>query len=298
MTRNRTLQILPRLRIAHRLRALFGAAATVTSPWRLVVWEIIFFPLRPLIMLAGWITKSDPSTSWKWITWIFGGNINGFHLTRSGRFISIRSGTADLFTLYEINSKNIYDPPEEAINIIEQISVPLRILDLGSNIGLFALEALRIWPRSSVISFEPDPDNFAILEKNLYANHDLKWQIIQAGASVKDGNIPFLSGHFAVSRISSGANQWNTRVEVVDIFPYLQECDFLKMDIEGGEWTILQDARLKTLTARVIVLEYHPWGCPTHNPEKTAREALEKIGFQVGPPEDLEEGAGTFWAWR
>lgn len=287
-----------KLRIAHRQRVLRGAAAAVKSPWRFVARELMFLPLRPLVMLVRWVANTNPSTSWNRVTSLFGGQIADFYLKVSGRRIYIRSGTADVFTLYETHSKKIYEPPIDVKRTLARIDTPLRILDLGGNIGLFALEAIRMWPDSSVVSFEPDPENFSLLNKNYEANPGVKWQIINAAAAVKDGRMPFVTGYFAASRMPSGGDEKATQVAMVDIFPYLETCDLLKIDIEGGEWAILQDNRLNTLKATAVVLEYHPWGCPFKNPEKAAREAFERIGFRVGPAEELEEEAGTFWAWR
>jgi FkbM family methyltransferase len=43
----------------------------------------------------------------------------------------------------------------------------LDILDIGANVGSFALWATRRWPGSRVRSFEPNPETFAILKRNV-----------------------------------------------------------------------------------------------------------------------------------
>jgi len=42
----------------------------------------------------------------------------------------------------------------------------LRILDLGANIGAFSLWAQRRWPGSTITAYEPEPEAFALLERN------------------------------------------------------------------------------------------------------------------------------------
>jgi predicted RNA methylase len=41
------------------------------------------------------------------------------------------------------------------------------ILDIGANVGSFAAWALKRWPACYVHCYEPLPDNFALLKKNL-----------------------------------------------------------------------------------------------------------------------------------
>lgn len=298
MVRDQLLRFAGRLRLGHRVRALRGAAVSVQSPWRLLAWELAFLPLRPLVMIVGRLRGASPADAWRAITEPFGGQICDYRLRDGGRRVSIRRGTADIFTLYETQTMRIYEPPPQAMRALENLGATLRILDLGGNIGLYALEALSRWPRASIVSFEPDPENLLLLRRNVATNADAQWRVVDACAAVSDGRAPFVTGHFAVSRAPAHGERSTSHVAAVDVFPYLVACDLLKMDIEGGEWPILLDERLRTLTARVVVLEYHSWGCPTNDPEKLARDALERVGFVVGPAQQLEAGAGTFWAWR
>ena len=46
----------------------------------------------------------------------------------------------------------------------------------------------------------------------------------------------------------------------------------VKIDIEGSEWEILEDARLR-VAARVVVLEYHPQGRQGRIPRLAAHQA-------------------------
>ena len=46
------------------------------------------------------------------------------------------------------------------------------------------------------------------------------------------------------------------------MFPHLHDADLLKIDIEGGEWPLLTDARFGELKVPAIVLEYHAYDSP------------------------------------
>jgi FkbM family methyltransferase len=236
-----------------------------------------------------------PAAAWATLTRPLGGLVAGHTLRESGRRVYLRRGTPDVFTLHETHAAQSYAPPAAAAGALAALGRPPRVLDLGANIGLFALSALARWPGAQVTSFEPDPGNLAVLQQNAAANADAAWDVVPAAASTADGTMSFLTGHFAVSR---AGNEGDTRVAARDVMPLLAECDLLKMDIEGGEWPILADARFSLTSAAVVVMEFHPWGAPAGDPATAARAALEGAGFIVGPVRDEEPGSGTLWAWR
>jgi hypothetical protein len=126
-----------------------------------------------------------------------------------------------------------------------------------------------------------------------------RWRLIPACAATADGHVLLLADRFAESRVSHEA-QGAIEVASRDVFPFLEAADFVKMDIEGSEWEILQDPRFLGIAARVIVIEYHPQGCPGPVPREAAQVALRRLGCVVqdiavphAPP-----GVGMLWAWR
>src|SRR5260370_24804701 len=81
----------------------------------------------------------------------------------SGRDIFYRSGTADPFVLYQVLLRNgkkaeYYVPPGLR---------PKIILDIGSNIGASIIYFHRQFPDANFFGFEPHPDSFRILQKNV-----------------------------------------------------------------------------------------------------------------------------------
>jgi hypothetical protein len=88
-------------------------------------------------------------------------------------------------------------------------------------------------------------------------------------------------------------------VSAVDVFPHLQNADLLKIDIEGGEWPLLTDARFHKLSVPAIVLEYHGYNSPLPGESgKTARSLLERCGYAVVETHRHPLGLGMLWAWR
>jgi FkbM family methyltransferase len=81
----------------------------------------------------------------------------------SGRDVFYRSGTADPFVLYQIllrrgKKAEYYVPP--ALR-------PKIILDIGSNIGASIIYFHRQFPSAKIFGFEPHPDSFRVLQKNV-----------------------------------------------------------------------------------------------------------------------------------
>ena len=89
----------------------------------------------------------------------------------------------------------------------------------------------------------------------------------------------FGTGRHQFSRILSSPEAGAVEVPGLDIFPFLDDVDLLKMDIEGGEWSLLADPRFGA--ARAVVLEYHPMMCPGPDPRVLVKELLSARGYEV-----------------
>jgi len=84
----------------------------------------------------------------------------------------------------------------------------------------------------------------------------------------------------------------------VDAIPLLDRSDLAKVDIEGGEWAILGDPRLAAITPEAMVLEYHPYVCPTADPGRYATDCLTSAGYEVEQTLEFAGDHGLLWAWR
>jgi FkbM family methyltransferase len=205
-------------------------------------------------------------------------------LDETRRPVTVRCGTRDRDILREIFVDQAYAAPPEVDEILKLPKEP-RIVDLGANIGLFGLWMLSRWPSARIHSFEPDPDNLEILDRNIAdARTGSRWIVARACAAPADGRVHFLAGQQADSRTVYAADPTSDVLEVpaVDVFPHLQNAELLKIDIEGGEWPLLADARFRDLGVPAIVLEEHAYNCP-HPGEssETARRLLEGCGYTV-----------------
>ncbi len=224
----------------------------------------------------------------------------GRYATRSnGRIVHLRHGSRDVEIFNEIFSptRMSYEPPAEVFRALNA-SEPLRVSDLGGNIGLFGLYALGRWRIQTLRSFEPDPANAALLRATIAANDAAgRWTLVPAAVSNETTSASFEAGMHSESRIAA-AGAGTIEVPVVDLFCE-PPADLLKIDIEGAEWAILSDPRLASYPARAIVLEWHRRMCPAPDPRAAARDMLEAAGYD-SIFEDPRQSAsnGVMWGLR
>lgn len=204
--------------------------------------------------------------------------------------VTVRHRSRDTDVLSEMLSA--YSPPTSI-----QLPTSGTVLDIGGNIGLFALWALAEIPACSVVSYEPDPKNLPILARN----HDLaacgdRWTTRAVAIGNRSDEIRFASGGYADSRVSAAGD---VVVAMVDIFDQ-PHAEFMKIDIEGSEWEILRDPRLPALPADLLVIEWHR--SATDGTQGDAAEAtglLELAGYVIASSEfDQGRDHGVIWATR
>jgi len=140
--------------------------------------------------------------------------------------------------------------------------VGLDILDIGANVGSFALWASARWPGSAVTSYEPHPGTFALLQQNTRLRRD----IVTVNAALFPGGqktATFLSrfagdgesglASYAGDTFVAGAMVERYEVAVVDPSS-LPSADIVKIDIEGGEGDVLDHLDLSRTS--LVLLEY------------------------------------------
>ncbi len=180
-----------------------------------------------------------------------------------------------------------------------------RILDLGANIGLSVLAFKRAYPRARITALEPDPRLFDVLKRNVHGNGFSDVTLIQKAAWSEATKLPFVpdgaDGGRALPRNSeSTVTMKVTEVEALSLPDLLREqsFDYVKMDIEGAERTVVPAcAGLLGKVSRVFV-EYH--GYPNEKPAlASVAGPLEDAGFQIqihtvrsAPHPFLEDGPG------
>jgi FkbM family methyltransferase len=216
--------------------------------------------------------------------------VRSYRLRGSDVRIFVRHSTGDLTTLHEVLAERQYEPPPTLAD-----GAPTCVADLGANIGLFSAWVMSRYPGARIVAFEPDPGNALVLEACIAANGN-RAEVIRAAATPSDGELHFQAGALAASR---QVDDGGIVVRAVDAFPYLRDADFVKIDIEGGEWALLADPRFASLSASRVVVEYHPHLCPAADPRTHAETLLTDAGWKLQHMDfDMPAGHGVIWAWR
>ncbi len=121
------------------------------------------------------------------------------------------------------------------------------VVDVGSNIGIHTIYLSKLVGKSGkVYSFEPEPNNFALLKKNIEFNKCDNVIIEHKAISNKTGKIKLLiSNNMAGHRISNSDSQENTIIiDCVSLDDYFknhyQKIDFIKIDAEGFDGNVIQ----------------------------------------------------------
>jgi FkbM family methyltransferase len=216
-----------------------------------------------------------------------------YRLREAGAIVFVRHRTPDVAALGEVFYERQYEPPSAVAERIAAAQPPLRVLDLGANIGMFGVFAMHRYPGAELTAIEPDRANLVLLEQTMAAN-GWQWTVVAAAAAAADGEVRFASGDFTTSRIDPAG----APVRAVDALPLLRESDFAKIDIEGGEWAILGDPRFSTHGSPALVIEYHPHLCPSDDPHEEARSRLTEADYSLEEARSFANGHGLLWAWR
>jgi FkbM family methyltransferase len=143
------------------------------------------------------------------------------------------------------------------------------IVDCGANIGLATLFFKWLHPRCEVHAFEPDPETFAALKENVAQNGLADVHLHNVALCDRNDAVELFvpssgRGSLMMSLVPGRTAEAETRRIVVEgrtLSTYVgeREVDFLKMDIEGAEQSVLGElARAGALRrVREMVVEYH-----------------------------------------
>jgi FkbM family methyltransferase len=136
-----------------------------------------------------------------------------------------------------------------------------RILDGGACVGMATLYWRQVYPEARITCFEPDPGLARVLRTNLEANGAGDVEVVVAGLAGSKGSLPFVPDGMDGGRFLPDRDVTRT-MRTVPLSDYLDEpVDLLKLNIEGHELPVLQEAEAsgRLHNVREIVLEYHGW---------------------------------------
>ena len=204
-------------------------------------------------------------------------------LTWNNKKVYYRTSSSDMTLIYEILLKSKY---KSEYYLPEKLN-PKIIFDIGGNIGITSIYLAKLFPDSLIYSFEPMPENFEILQKNISQYKNIR--AFNYGLGSKNGSFkvylssdpenyggisfyPDAHGNQEKSYISCEVKNVNEIINDLEV----ESIDLIKIDTEGAEYDILS-------TLKVDILRGTSWitGELHVNRDFELLDYLDSIGFSI-----------------
>lgn len=161
------------------------------------------------------------------------------------------------------------------------------IFDVGAHIGSYTLKAHSYIGSSGYIyTFEPEPENFYLLQRNVAINDFKNVKTFNYALSVRHGTLIFFKDSENTGMCSATLKKGNlhfaAKTITLDHFTNyydIKKVNFLKVDVEGHEYEVLEGGKSFLKVCKNVAIETHErLGGP---PNSLIKEFLEKQGFNV-----------------
>ena len=140
----------------------------------------------------------------------------------------------------------------------QQLSSKPFIIDCGANIGLSVIYMKQHYPDSEIIAFEPDAQNFILLQKNIQSFGYSQVFPRKEAVWTENTKLQFANEGSMSSKIELGSTKNTIEVNAVRLGDFInRQIDFLKIDIEGAEFSVMIDIESKLHFVKNLFLEYH-----------------------------------------
>lgn len=206
---------------------------------------------------------------------------------------------------FEVHRYVPFAPTKEA----QQVASSLRkfeidlILDVGANVGQFALELRQCGYADKIVSFEPLTQAHAellqasagdalweVYPRCALGDHDGEVEINIAGNSQSSSILPMLESHRSAAPESAYQGKETVPIKTLDYVAgqYLENARaaFLKIDTQGFEWQVLDGAREILPHIKGILVELSL--VPLYEGQHLWREVIDR----------LEAEGFTLWAFK
>lgn len=189
--------------------------------------------------------------------------------------------TDDWWTIFNIYLAKLFTP------VGHEIQPGYTVVDIGANVGVFSIFAATRAPDVKVVSYEPHPQNFELLLKNIKLN-DLKnikaFPLAVVGSGEK--RKLFIGGsdrtHSLIEPTANSKPKSYIEVNCItlkEIIGLISKCDLLKINCEGAEYEILLGTPQEYLNkvGRMSMDCHNITGHSGYD----LKNYLEKMGFEV-----------------
>jgi FkbM family methyltransferase len=215
---------------------------------------------------------------------------NVYILTRHGGFLSVDPSNLDVFAVI-YNAGGEWD--SHVMKTCERVLRPGDVYyDIGSNSGVYSIDAALTIPDLTVYALEPQPSLAYHIRRSIEANGLQRVRCLEVLLGQKDGesvlHIPSHSIHASIVPREGRSRELRLPMRTLDSLIMSKEIeapDVIKIDVEGAETTVFEGAR-QTLR--------------TNNPSVIceADENLVRMGLQVENVFDCLSQAAPYTFYR
>jgi len=181
---------------------------------------------------------------------------------RNGYRLAVRRGSREWEAVFDIWLRHCYTP------LGFELGRQDVVIDVGAHTGLFSVFASMRAKDGRIISVEPDPENFRVLEQNIGLNGIVNITPLNIALSDRSGEAELtLSAdtisHSLHSKLVTESGSRKIPVKTKGLNNLVEEyridrIDFLKMNCEGSEYEILGSCSEDVLSKiRRMSIQYH-----------------------------------------
>ncbi|HNX11124.1 MAG TPA: FkbM family methyltransferase [bacterium] len=168
----------------------------------------------------------------------------------------------------------------------ELITQSRSIVDAGAHIGAWSAYAALLSPKAKVYALEPEKGNLSQLKETIKKNKLKTVKIIDQALAGQTGprKLQIASDSINHTLLPLDSQEPGKTVSAISLADFLsktkiKEIDFLKMDIEGGEYELLDAWQAADFSKiKNIILEYHKI---ENRDFKELESRLRENGFSV-----------------
>lgn len=187
-------------------------------------------------------------------------------------------------------------------HLVKLVKPDFTFFDVGSNIGFYALTFARLLPNGSVHCFEPNRLSFSRLQHNVKINKLQNIVLNNVGLADEEKeveiNYNLTNTGTASAYKKNGGNELHERIHLIKLDDYckknsINNIDFLKVDIEGGEYAFLKGAQGIIKDSKKLILVLEMMGENFSNAGYTSEEIFNYIislGFSAFLPKSYPLG--------
>lgn len=170
--------------------------------------------------------------------------------------------------------------------LVPGIDPPKTVLDLGGNIGGFAVWARDQWPEAKIDSYEPNPDNRTLFKMNTVGLTGVTLHPYAVSDVAGKGTLFTGRDNCGQHSLKFNFEIGGEPVEIVSGAD-LPKAEFVKIDIEGSEMEFIRSYDFSD--TKTVCLEYH-----TVFEKDATKAAMEEKGFMVVGNDIMNNTQGVY----